>query len=123
MGKTSTKEAIATVLLQKFKVLKSEGNLNTKLGLAVEVVNKLRKSHQKLVVEVGMDRIGEIKVTCQLIKPRIGTVTFINPTHQEKLKTLENIKEPLSLNVLLLKLKKSRILIHYIKFLNMMILI
>ena len=90
-AKTSTKEAIATVLSQKFKVLKSEGTLNTKLGLALEIVNKLKKFHQKLVVEVGMDRLGEIAETCQLIKPRIGVVTFINPTHQEKLKTLENI--------------------------------
>ena len=90
-GKTTTKEAIATVLKQKFKVFKSEGTLNTKLGLAAEIVNNLKGSHQKLVVEVGMDRLGEIKETCQLIKPRIGVVTFINPTHQEKLKTLENI--------------------------------
>ncbi len=90
-AKTSTKEAIAAVLSEKFKILKSAETLNTKLGLAAEIVNNLKKSHQKLVVEVGMDRLGEIKKTCQLIKPRIGVVTFINPTHQEKLKTLENI--------------------------------
>jgi len=90
-AKTSTKEAIATVLSQKFKLLKSSETLNTKLGLAIEIVNNLKKSHQKLVVEIGMDRLGEIAETCQLLKPRIGVVTFINPTHQEKLKTLENI--------------------------------
>ena len=90
-AKTSTKEAIATVLSEKFKVLKSTETLNTKLGLAAEIVNNLKKSHQKLVVEVGMDRLGEIAETCRLLKPRLGVVTFINPTHQEKLKSLESI--------------------------------
>ena len=97
-AKTSTKEAIATVLFtphifpaKKGVGLKSSGTLNTKLGLAAKIVNNLKNSHQKLVVEVGMDRIGEIRETCKLIKPRIGVVTFINPTHQEKLKSLENI--------------------------------
>ncbi len=90
-AKTSTKEAITTVLAQKFKVLKSAETLNTALGLSIEIVNNLKKSHQKLVVEVGMDRLGEIRETCKIIKPRIGVVTFINPTHMEKLGTLENI--------------------------------
>ena len=91
VGKTTTKEAIGTVLSEKYKTLTSAGNLNTLLGLSIEVINKLTSKHEIFVCEMGMDRPNEIKETCEVVKPSISVVTSINEAHLEKLGTLEAI--------------------------------
>lgn len=91
-GKTTTKEAIYKVLSSRFKVLRTSGNLNTPLGVALEVVNNLKPSHEIFVVEVGMDRLGEIRRSCSMIKPQVGVVTSVGEMHLEKLGTLADIK-------------------------------
>lgn len=91
-GKTTTKEMIAKVLNPKFEVLCTKGNLNTPLGVAMEVVNNLKPRHQVLIAEVGMDRLGEIRQTGSIIHPRIGIITAIGEMHLEKLGTLGNIR-------------------------------
>ncbi len=90
-GKTTTKDAIGTLLSQKYPVLVSSGNQNTLLGLCLDVINNLTSDHKIFVAEMGMDRLGEIKEICQIIKPNISLITMINETHMEKLKTMENI--------------------------------
>ncbi len=91
-GKTTTKEAIFEVLSSKFDVCWAKGNLNTPLGLAIEIVNRLRPHHEIFVAEVGMDHLGEIKESCSIINPRVGVVTSVGEMHLEKLGTLGNIK-------------------------------
>src|SRR3989304_8149940 len=91
-GKTTTKEAIYKVLSKKYSVLRTQGNLNTPLGVAMEVVNNLKYHHRVLVAEGGMDRTGEIRETCSVIRPGIAVITPIGEIHLEKLGTLEKIR-------------------------------
>ena len=60
VGKTSTKDIIASVVSQKYKTLKTEGNNNNNIGLPLTIL-KL-KDHEALVVEMGMNHFGEISL-------------------------------------------------------------
>ena len=59
VGKTTAKDMIACVLEQKFRVLKTEGNFNNNLGLPLTVL-RLTDEHEMWVLEMGMDRFGEL---------------------------------------------------------------
>lgn len=92
-GKTTTKEAIYKVLSSKFKTLRTSGNLNTPLGVAIEIINNLKPRHQAFVVEVGMNQLGEIRKSATLINPQVGVLTSVGEMHLEKLKSINNIKK------------------------------
>lgn len=80
-GKTATKEILWQILKKKFKVLKTRGNENTKIGIALRIIKSLK--HQGVfIVEMGAYRKGEIKSICQLVKPKIGILTGIDCQHQ-----------------------------------------
>lgn len=81
-GKTNTTRAIATVLAEKYKTLQTDLNLDTIYNLPITIL-KLRPGHQKLVLEMGVDHKGEMDFHLWLVKPQIGVVTGINPTHSE----------------------------------------
>lgn len=89
VGKTSTKDIIARVLEEKFNVLKTEGNLNNHIGLPLTIL-KL-KNHEALVVEMGMNNIGEISVLTNIAKPNVAVITNIGTSHIGKLGSRENI--------------------------------
>ncbi len=90
IGKTSTKELIAQVLSERFQVLKSEGNQNNDIGVPLTLL-RLTDNHQRAVLEMAMDKLGEITSYCHWAKPNIGVVTNVGPVHLEKLGTMENI--------------------------------
>jgi len=90
-GKTSTKEILYHFLSQKYKVLKTEANNNTEIGVAGAVLKKLNKNHQVFVVEMGAYRKGEIKAICDIVKPKIGILTAINNQHLALFGSQENI--------------------------------
>ncbi len=92
VGKSSTKELIASVLRQRFDTLKSEGNLNNEIGLPLTVLG-LNAAHQRAVLEMGMYALGEIRTLCEIAQPRIGVVTNVGPVHLERLGTLERIAQ------------------------------
>jgi UDP-N-acetylmuramoyl-tripeptide--D-alanyl-D-alanine ligase len=92
VGKTSTKEMVASVLSRRFKVLKSEGNQNNEIGLPLTLL-QLTPEHRRAVLEMGMYDLGEIRLLCQIAKPRIGVVTNVGPTHLERLGTVDRIAE------------------------------
>lgn len=89
VGKTSTKDIIANVLSQKFKVLKTEGNLNNHIGLPLTLL-KL-KDHTAVVVEMGMNHLGEISVLTNIAKPTGCVITNIGTSHIGNLGSRENI--------------------------------
>ena len=79
-GKTTTKDAIAHVLATKFRVLKSEGNLNNHYGLPLQLL-RLEPEHEIAVIEMGMNHTGEIAALCKLAEPNLGVVTNVAPVH------------------------------------------
>lgn len=81
-GKTNTARAIAVVLSQKYKTLQTDLNLDTTYNLPITLL-KLQPSHQKLVLEYGVDHKNEMDFHLSLVKPSIGVVTGINPTHSD----------------------------------------
>jgi UDP-N-acetylmuramoyl-tripeptide--D-alanyl-D-alanine ligase len=81
-GKTTTKEAIAHVLVARFRVLKSEGNFNNHFGLPLMLL-KLEPEHEVAVIEMGMSHAGEIRALAKIAQPEIGVVTNVAPVHLE----------------------------------------
>jgi len=92
VGKSSTKELTAAVLRRRYKVLKSEGNLNNEIGLPL-VLLQLDEDHERAVLEMGMYAVGEIRELCRIAQPMIGVVTNVGPSHLERLGTIERIAE------------------------------
>ena len=90
VGKTSTKELIGAVLKQRYRTLKSEGNLNSETGLPLTIFN-LNETYERAVLEMGMYAPGEIATLCRIAEPEIGVVTLVAPIHLERLGTIENI--------------------------------
>lgn len=89
VGKTSTKDIIASVLGKKYKVLKTEGNFNNHIGLPLTLL-KL-KDHTAVVVEMGMNHFGEIRKLTNIAKPTIAVITNIGTSHIGNLGSRENI--------------------------------
>jgi UDP-N-acetylmuramoyl-tripeptide--D-alanyl-D-alanine ligase len=89
-GKTSTKEMVAAVLAQKYNVLRTMGNLNTETGVPLTMLN-LEPEHAALVVEMGMQRAGDIGRLAELTKPSVGIVTNIGSVHMEFFPSQEHL--------------------------------
>lgn len=90
VGKTSTKEMIASVLSQKFNVLKTAGNFNNEIGLPLTLL-RIRKEHEVAVVEMGISDFGEMHRLAKMAKPDICVMTNIGICHLENLKTRDGI--------------------------------
>ena len=90
VGKTTAKDMLAAVLGVKYKVLKTEGNFNNNIGLPLTLL-RLDSSHQVGVVEMGMDKFGEIDFLGGIVKPEVGVITNIGDAHIERLGSRENI--------------------------------
>jgi len=92
IGKTTTKEAVAAVLSQRYATLKSAGNYNNEIGLPLALMD-LSREHECAVLEMGMYDLGEIAMLCRIARPQIGVVTSVGPTHLERLGTIERIAQ------------------------------
>ena len=84
VGKTSTKEMLASVLSQRFITLKTKGNFNNELGLPLTLF-RLRKFHQAAVVEMGISDFGEMTRLSVIAQPDICVITNIGQCHLENL--------------------------------------
>ena len=90
VGKTSTKEMIASVLGQKFNVLKTEGNFNNEIGLPLTVFN-IREEHEIAVLEMGISHFGEMTRLAKIARPDICVITNIGVAHIESLGSRDGI--------------------------------
>ena len=89
-GKTSTKEMIAAILGRRFEVARSAGNLNTETGVPMTIL-RLEPHHKALVLEMGMQRPGDIGRLVALAQPSIGVITNIGIVHMEFFKSREEL--------------------------------
>ena len=81
-GKTSTKEMVAAALGRRFNVLNTSGNLNTETGVPLTML-RLEPEHTALVLEMGMQRPGDIGKLVAVAQPSIGIITNIGVVHIE----------------------------------------
>ena len=89
VGKTSTKDLIASVVSQGYNTLKTQGNLNNTIGLPLTVL--ALKDEEAMVVEMGMNQFGEISKLTNIAKPTIAVITNIGTAHIGNLGSRENI--------------------------------
>lgn len=89
-GKTTAKDMTAAVLAQRYRVLKTPGNLNSQVGLP-QILCRLDASHQIAVLEMGMNHTGELARLAAMARPTIGVITNVGPVHLEYLGSLEGV--------------------------------
>lgn len=107
VGKTTTRELIATALLGELSVYQTPGNKNSQTGVPLTLVEIKREDIA--VIELGISEFGEMEVLSKLVDLDIGVVTNIGTAHIKQLKSKENIyKEKLTITK---GLKKDGILL------------
>lgn len=89
-GKTSTKDFSASAASTRFRVNKTQGNLNNHIGLPLTILSASR-SDEVGVWEIGMNHPGEIEPLARMARPDIGIITNIGVAHIEHLGTREAI--------------------------------
>ncbi len=90
VGKTTTKDMVAAVLGEHFKVLKTEGNLNNEVGLPMTLL-RLNSTHEVCVLEMGMNHFGENEYLSNIVEPDVAVITNVGDSHIEFLGSRENI--------------------------------
>lgn len=91
-GKTSTKYFLATLLAERYQVLKTPQSYNTLMGVCRVINEALTLDHEVFIVEMGAYRRGDVKEIADLVEPRVGIITSIGPEHFERFKSIENIE-------------------------------
>lgn len=89
-GKTTLKEMVYNILSTKYKVLKNIGNKNNILGVAETLFN-LNKEYDMVVMEMGMNHLGEIEKLSLMCEPECAVITNIGSAHIGLLKSKKNI--------------------------------
>ena len=90
VGKTTTKDMLASVLSQKYNTLKTMGNFNNEIGLPITIFG-LEKEHEAAVLEMGMNHFGEIEHLADIGRPDVAVITNIGQSHIENLGSREGI--------------------------------
>lgn len=90
VGKTSSKEMIASVLSQKFNIHKTAGNFNNEIGLPLTIFG-INETHKAAILEMGINQFGEMHRLSKMAKPDICTFTNIGPCHLEFLIDLDGV--------------------------------
>jgi UDP-N-acetylmuramoyl-tripeptide--D-alanyl-D-alanine ligase len=92
VGKTTAKDLTASVLAQKYNVLRNEGNFNNEIGVPLTLFG-LRPEHEAMVVEMAMRGQGQIRYLARLAQPSVGLITNIGVAHMELLGSQEAIAD------------------------------
>ena len=90
VGKTTTKDMIAAVLAQKYRVLKTAENFNNDIGTPLTLLG-LDHTHEAAVIETGMNHFGEIRYLGEMVQPDIAVISNIGDAHIEYLGSREGI--------------------------------
>ena len=90
VGKTTTKEMIASVLARHMRVHRTEGNFNNELGVPLTVF-RLDEGHEAAVIEMGISHFGEMSRLTQIVRPTVAVITVIGHAHLEFLQDLEGV--------------------------------
>ena len=90
IGKTTTKEFIATVLSQKYNVFRTEQNQNNLIGLPLSILN-IKENNEVAVLEMGISEFGEMTKLSEIAKPDICVITNISACHLETLGSLDGV--------------------------------
>lgn len=91
-GKTSTKDILATLLLEKFKVVKTHSNNNNHIGVPLTIFSANEKT-EFLILELGTNHFGEIEYTAQIAEPDYSLITNISDSHLEFLRDIYGVLE------------------------------
>lgn len=89
-GKTGMKDLIATVLSEKYQVVKTPESVNTPVGIARTILKEVNDKTEIFIVEMGEYYKGDIKNICSIAHPHIAVITGINEAHFERLKSINN---------------------------------
>lgn len=89
-GKTTTKEMIYSVLRTKYKVIKTEGNLNNYIGVPLTLF-KLNNTYDFAIIEIGINHLGEMTDLCKIVEPNYGCLTNIGNAHLEFLGGIKGV--------------------------------
>ena len=89
VGKTSVKDMLHTIMLKKYNTYKPVKNFNNHIGLPFSILGIT--NHQAVVLEMGMNHLGEISYLSNIAKPDIAVITTVLPVHIEYLGSIENI--------------------------------
>ena len=89
-GKTTTKELMAAVLLQKYNVLYTQGNLNNHIGVPLTLL-RLKPEHELGIIEIGASHPGDIKELVDIAEPNYGIITNVGKAHLEGFGSFEGV--------------------------------
>ncbi len=89
-GKTTTKELLAEVLMKKYNLLYTKGNLNNHIGVPLTLLG-LREGHDFALIEMGANKPGDIKELCEIADPTHGMITNIGTAHIEGFGSREGV--------------------------------
>jgi UDP-N-acetylmuramoyl-tripeptide--D-alanyl-D-alanine ligase len=90
VGKSTTKELVASVLGQRYRTLKNPGNMNNEIGLPLTLL-RLSQGIEVAVLEMGFYVPGEISFLCDLALPQVGVITNVGTVHAERAGSQEAI--------------------------------
>lgn len=90
VGKTTAKEMVSAVLSQRFKLLKTDGNLNNQIGVPM-TVSRIEAEHEAAVVEMGISGFGEMRLLSNIACPTLAVFTVIGHAHLEFLHDLDGV--------------------------------
>lgn len=91
-GKTTTRDMIYYIMSERLDTVKNEGNFNTTVGVPLTIMT-LEPNTQAAVIEMGMDRPGEIDIMANIVKPSVAAITNIGVSHLERLGSRQAIFE------------------------------
>ena len=112
-GKTTTKELMAAVLLQKYNILYTLGNLNNHIGVPLTLL-RLKPEHELGIIEMGASHPGDIKELVDIAEPNYGIITNVGKAHLEGFGSFEGvIKTKGELYDYLRERKNSTVFIHH----------